>query len=132
MLVGQDRHGAQCLADAVIELQREIPPEINWVLRVDGPTDAPARGAHVGGGLGQATPEATQLVKVAAEVACGKRDKLYIFVLKKHFGNFLGANGNWTTQSAPPDPIQISVIELDFLVPGPVGIATKQLEEIKA
>ncbi len=27
------------LADAVIELQKEIPPEINWVLRVDGHTD---------------------------------------------------------------------------------------------
>ena len=27
------------LADAIIELQREIPPEINWVLRVDGHTD---------------------------------------------------------------------------------------------
>jgi hypothetical protein len=26
---------------------------------------------------------------------------------------FLGANGNWTTQSTPPDPIQIVVIELD-------------------
>ena len=27
------------LADAIIELQREIPPEISWVLRVDGHTD---------------------------------------------------------------------------------------------
>jgi chemotaxis protein MotB len=27
------------LADALIELQKEIPPEINWVLRVDGHTD---------------------------------------------------------------------------------------------
>jgi chemotaxis protein MotB len=27
------------LAQAIIELQREIPPEINWVLRVDGHTD---------------------------------------------------------------------------------------------
>jgi len=27
------------LADALIELQGEIPPEINWVLRVDGHTD---------------------------------------------------------------------------------------------
>ncbi|TWG98013.1 chemotaxis protein MotB [Mesorhizobium sp. J18] len=27
------------LADAVIDLQKEIPPEINWVLRVDGHTD---------------------------------------------------------------------------------------------
>jgi chemotaxis protein MotB len=27
------------LAGAIIELQREIPPEINWVLRVDGHTD---------------------------------------------------------------------------------------------
>ncbi|MBS3647721.1 peptidoglycan -binding protein [Pseudaminobacter sp. 19-2017] len=27
------------LAQAVVELQREIPPEINWVLRVDGHTD---------------------------------------------------------------------------------------------
>lgn len=36
-------------------------------------------GAKVGGGLGQATPEATQLVKVAAEVACGKRERLFIF-----------------------------------------------------
>jgi chemotaxis protein MotB len=30
----------QKLANAVIELQKEIPPEINWVLRVDGHTDA--------------------------------------------------------------------------------------------
>ena len=27
------------LAEAIMELQREIPPEINWVLRVDGHTD---------------------------------------------------------------------------------------------
>ena len=27
------------LADAIIDLQKEIPPEINWVLRVDGHTD---------------------------------------------------------------------------------------------
>jgi chemotaxis protein MotB len=27
------------VADAIIELQKEIPPEINWVLRVDGHTD---------------------------------------------------------------------------------------------
>ncbi|HVW55939.1 MAG TPA: peptidoglycan -binding protein [Rhizobiaceae bacterium] len=27
------------LADALIDLQKEIPPEINWVLRVDGHTD---------------------------------------------------------------------------------------------
>ena len=27
------------LADAILELAREIPPEINWVLRVDGHTD---------------------------------------------------------------------------------------------
>lgn len=36
-------------------------------------------GARVSGGLGQATPEATQLIKVAAQAACGKRDKLYVF-----------------------------------------------------
>ncbi len=36
-------------------------------------------GAKVGGGLGQATPNAWQLVKVAAEVACGKRKKLFIY-----------------------------------------------------
>jgi chemotaxis protein MotB len=30
------------LADALIELQKEIPPEINWVLRVDGHTDTVA------------------------------------------------------------------------------------------
>ncbi|MFC6490955.1 peptidoglycan -binding protein [Nitratireductor sp. GCM10026969] len=29
----------QKLADAVLDLQEEIPPEINWVLRVDGHTD---------------------------------------------------------------------------------------------
>jgi chemotaxis protein MotB len=35
------------LADAIIELQREIPPEINWVLRVDGHTDnVPVSGAR--------------------------------------------------------------------------------------
>ena len=34
---GQDE--MRKLAGAIIELQREIPPEINWVLRVDGHTD---------------------------------------------------------------------------------------------
>ncbi|MGY6707677.1 MAG: peptidoglycan -binding protein [Rhizobiaceae bacterium] len=29
----------QRLAEAILELQREIPPEISWVLRVDGHTD---------------------------------------------------------------------------------------------
>ncbi len=29
----------QKVADAIVELAREIPPEINWVLRVDGHTD---------------------------------------------------------------------------------------------
>ena len=29
----------QKLAQAIVDLQREIPPEINWVLRVDGHTD---------------------------------------------------------------------------------------------
>jgi chemotaxis protein MotB len=28
------------LADAILELERQIPPEINWVIRVDGHTDA--------------------------------------------------------------------------------------------
>lgn len=27
------------IADAILELQRQIPPEINWVIRVDGHTD---------------------------------------------------------------------------------------------
>jgi UDP-glucose 4-epimerase len=36
-------------------------------------------GAHVAGGLGQATPRATQLIKVACEVATGKREKLLVF-----------------------------------------------------
>ncbi len=34
---GQDE--MKKLAAAILELQREIPPEINWVLRVDGHTD---------------------------------------------------------------------------------------------
>ena len=34
------------LAQALIELQKEIPPEISWVLRVDGHTDSrPLSGA---------------------------------------------------------------------------------------
>jgi UDP-glucose 4-epimerase len=36
-------------------------------------------GARVAGGLGQATPNATQLIKIAAEVACGKREKMFLF-----------------------------------------------------
>jgi chemotaxis protein MotB len=28
------------LADAILELERQIPPEINWVIRVDGHTDS--------------------------------------------------------------------------------------------
>jgi chemotaxis protein MotB len=33
------RDEMQKLAEAIIDLQKEIPPEINWVLRVDGHTD---------------------------------------------------------------------------------------------
>ena len=36
-------------------------------------------GAALDGHLGQATPEATHLIKVACEVVCGKRNKLQIF-----------------------------------------------------
>ncbi len=36
-------------------------------------------GAYNGGMLGQATPEATHLIKVACEAACGKRDGMAIF-----------------------------------------------------
>jgi len=36
-------------------------------------------GAHMGGGLGQATPEATHLIKVACQAACGTRPYLSIF-----------------------------------------------------
>jgi UDP-glucose 4-epimerase len=36
-------------------------------------------GAHMGGGLGQATPEATHLIKVACQAACGTRTRLSIF-----------------------------------------------------
>ena len=36
-------------------------------------------GAAIDGSLGQATPDATHLIKVASEVVCGKREKLQIF-----------------------------------------------------
>ena len=36
-------------------------------------------GAHMGGGLGQATPEATHLIKVACQAACGMRPGMSIF-----------------------------------------------------
>lgn len=36
-------------------------------------------GAALDGSLGQATPEATHLIKVACEAACGKRDQVAIF-----------------------------------------------------
>lgn len=36
-------------------------------------------GAHVGGELGQSTPAATHLIKVACEAACGRRDGLSIY-----------------------------------------------------
>ncbi len=38
-----------------------------------------AAGAQIAGGLGQATPEATHLIKVACEAACGKRPNITIF-----------------------------------------------------
>lgn len=42
--IGQEE--MQKLATAILDLQREIPPEINWVLRVDGHTDnVPMSGA---------------------------------------------------------------------------------------
>lgn len=36
-------------------------------------------GAHVGGKLGQCTPNATHLIKIASETACGKRDSMMIY-----------------------------------------------------
>ncbi len=36
-------------------------------------------GASIDGSLGQATPEATHLIKVACEAACGKRDGVTVF-----------------------------------------------------
>ncbi|GHB38932.1 hypothetical protein GCM10007094_30510 [Pseudovibrio japonicus] len=36
----QGKNQLDILASAIIELEGEIPPEINWVLRVDGHTDA--------------------------------------------------------------------------------------------
>lgn len=36
-------------------------------------------GAAVDGSLGQATPEASHLIKVASELACGKRERMQIF-----------------------------------------------------
>lgn len=36
-------------------------------------------GADPEGGIGQATPEATHLIKVACEVACGERDHINVF-----------------------------------------------------
>lgn len=36
-------------------------------------------GAHLGGELGQTTPEATHLIKVACEAACGMRDGITVF-----------------------------------------------------
>ena len=36
-------------------------------------------GAHMGGLLGQATPNATHLIKVACQTACGMREKISIF-----------------------------------------------------
>ena len=36
-------------------------------------------GADLEGRIGQATPDATHLIKIACQAACGKRDKMYIF-----------------------------------------------------
>lgn len=36
-------------------------------------------GAHMAGQIGQATPEATHLIKVACQTACGLREKLSVF-----------------------------------------------------
>ena len=36
-------------------------------------------GAHNGGLLGQCTPNATHLIKIASETACGKRDSMSVF-----------------------------------------------------
>jgi UDP-glucose 4-epimerase len=38
-----------------------------------------AAGARVDGALGQATPEATHLIKVACQTACGLRDRISVF-----------------------------------------------------
>jgi UDP-glucose 4-epimerase len=60
-----------------------------WLLRDVAASGAPFRyvalryfnvaGAALDGALGQATPEATHLIKVACEAACGRRDRVEIF-----------------------------------------------------
>lgn len=60
-----------------------------WLLRDVAASGAPFRyvalryfnvaGAAVDGTLGQATPEATHLIKIACEAACGKRERVKIF-----------------------------------------------------
>jgi chemotaxis protein MotB len=57
------------LADAIIELQREIPPEINWVLRVDGHTDnKPLSGAgRYRDNWGLSSARSTSVVKFLIE-----------------------------------------------------------------
>jgi len=59
-----------------------------WMIRDLGATGAldhvtlryfNVAGAEAGGRLGQATPAATHLIKVACELACGKRERLQVF-----------------------------------------------------
>lgn len=37
---GQGRQSLDHLAEAVLDLEREIPPDISWIMRIDGHTDA--------------------------------------------------------------------------------------------
>ena len=57
------------LADAILELQKEIPPEINWVLRGDGHTDdVPLSGTgRFRGNWELSTARATAVVKFLIE-----------------------------------------------------------------
>ncbi|GAB4359951.1 MAG: peptidoglycan -binding protein [Oricola sp.] len=56
------------LANAIIDLQKEIPEEINWVLRVDGHTDnVPITGGRFADNWELSTARATSVVKYLIE-----------------------------------------------------------------
>ncbi|WP_417204657.1 UDP-glucose 4-epimerase GalE [Acetoanaerobium sticklandii] len=68
---GRTKYFAECM----LEDTSNACPEFNYVIfRYFN-----VAGANVDGKIGQSTPNATHLIKVAAEVAAGKRDSISIF-----------------------------------------------------
>ena len=106
------------LADAIIELQKEIPPEINWVLRVDGHTDnVPLSGTgRYRDNWELSSARATSVVKFLIENGVPANR-----LVAAGFGEFQPLDPADTRRSAQQEPPHRAEADRALIAPAPGG-----------